>query len=120
MKTYLGKSIKVVIDRALGTKHPEYDLIYPVNYGYIEGTVAGDGEEIDAYVLGIYEPVETFEGVVIAIVQRLNDVEDKLVVAPRMNDFNKDQIRALVAFQERFFESEIITLDHTKFSIKNF
>lgn len=71
-------NIHVVVDRPLGTYHPKHkDLYYPVNYGYVEGIIAGDGEEQDAYILGIHKPVKEFDGVLYAIVHRINDVEDK-------------------------------------------
>ncbi|SHH90234.1 Inorganic pyrophosphatase [Caloranaerobacter azorensis DSM 13643] len=108
MEEYLGKKVVVVIDRPLGSKHPEHEFIYPINYGYLSNTVSGDGEEIDAYVLGEFKPLESYEGYVIAIIQRKDDNEDKLVVSKDLNMYNRDQIRALVEFQERFFETEII------------
>ncbi|SHK19030.1 NUDIX domain-containing protein [Paramaledivibacter caminithermalis] len=108
MKEYLGKKVKVFIDRPLGSKHPNYGFVYPINYGYLSNTVSGDGEEIDAYVIGEFEPLKSYEGYVIAIIYRKNDVEDKLVVCRDLNMYNKAQIRALVDFQERFFEVEII------------
>lgn len=81
---YLGRRVHVVIDRPLGSTHPRFpDLIYPVNYGELLGTLSGDGQPIDAYLLGWPEPVATAEGVVIAVLERLNDAEDKLVVARR-------------------------------------
>ena len=84
--------INVIVDRPLGSKHPDYDMIYPVNYGYVEGVFAGDGEEQDAYILGVNEPVEKFCGNLIAIVHRLNDNEDKWVVAPDGMNFTPDEI----------------------------
>lgn len=119
MKEYLGKTVKVVVDRPLGSKHPEHKHIYSVNYGYLEGTISGDGEERDVYILGVHEPIEQYEGVVIGIIKRRDDVEDKLVVANKLNDYDKYQIRALVEFQERFFDVEIITLDYIRSSIRN-
>lgn len=107
-KGYLGKKVKVVMDRPLGSKHPNCELVYPVNYGYIPSTVSGDGEEIDAYVLGEDKPVAVYEGYVVAIIHRENDNEDKLVVCKNFNMYNKDQIEELTEFQEKFFESEII------------
>lgn len=109
MESYLGKLVKVKIDRPLGSKHPKHNFIYPLNYGFIPNTIAGDGEEIDAYIIGEFEPLETYEGYVVAIIKRVNDVEDKLVVCKDLNKYNKDQINALVEFQERFFESTIKT-----------
>ena len=110
MKTenYLGQLVNVKMDRPLGTKHPKHGFIYLVNYGYIPGTVSGDGEELDAYVLGEFEPLDTFEGKVIAIIRRTNDNDDKLIVVREGKNYTDDQIRALVEFQEQFFESIII------------
>lgn len=105
---FLNKTTEVKIDRTMGSKHPKHGFIYPVNYGYVPGTISDDGEELDAYVLGIYEPVETFTGKCIAIIHRTNDNDDKLIVVPEGNSFSDSQIRALTDFQERFFESEII------------
>lgn len=100
--------INVIVDRPLGSKHPDYDMIYPVNYGYVEGVFAGDGEEQDAYILGVNEPVEKFCGNLIAIVHRLNDNEDKWVVAPDGMKFSADEINNILYFQEQYFESEIL------------
>jgi len=105
---FLNTTITVKIDRPLGSKHPKHDLEYKVNYGFLPNTIAPDGEEIDAYVLGITEPIETFEGVCIAIIHRINDDDDKLVVAPVGIDYSDEEIQALTEFQEKFFQSEII------------
>ena len=106
----IGKEVKVIIDRPLGSRHPKYpDIVYPVNYGYIEGIIAPDGEEQDAYVLGVTLPVQEFTGRVVAIVHRYNDVEEKWVVAPDGTSLSKEEIQAQVDFQERYFEYEIIT-----------
>ena len=107
-KEYLGKTLEVEIDRPFGSKHPKHGFIYPVNYGFVPNTVSGDGEELDCYVLGVFEPVDTFEGKCIAIIHRTNDDDDKLIVVPEGVAYTDDQIRALTEFQERFFESEII------------
>lgn len=105
---YLNKDVLVKIDRKLGSKHPKHGFIYTLNYGYIPNTISGDGEELDAYVLGVYEPIEEFEGKVIAIIHRTNDEDDKLIVAPKNINYSDDAIKALTEFQERFFNSIII------------
>lgn len=106
----LGKRVKVIVDRPMGSAHPEYpDLIYPVNYGFIEGMLAPDKEEQDAYILGVNTPLSSFEGAVIAVIHRKNDVEDKLVVAPDGVHFCKEEIRRLTDFQEKYFDIEINT-----------
>ena len=104
----LGKKVKVIIDRPLGTYHPKHkDIFYSVNYGYIEGIIAPDGEEQDAYVLGVSEPVSEFTGKIIAIIKRLDDVEEKWVVTPENMTFTKDEIMKQVEFQEKYFKTEI-------------
>lgn len=108
MLDYLSKKVKVIVDRPLGSKHPEHDIYYTLNYGYISDTIAGDGEEIDAYILGEFKQLKEFEGTVIAVVHRKNDIEDKLVVSKYVNKYSKDQIEALIELQERFFDSEVI------------
>ena len=107
-KDFLGKEVEVVMDRPLGSKHPKHGFVYPVNYGFIPNTVSGDGEELDAYVLGEFAPLKTYKSVVKAIIHRTNDDDDKLVVMPKDKNYNDDQIRALTEFQERFFDSVII------------
>lgn len=103
----LGKTYKVVIDRKLGSTHPEHkDIVYEINYGYIEGIIAPDGEEQDAYVLDVLEPINEYEGKLIAIIHRLNDVEDKWVIANK--DFSIEEIYEKVKFMEKYFEIKII------------
>lgn len=105
----LGKEVNVVIDRPLGSKHPNYDdMVYPVNYGYVPNIYSGDGEEQDAYVLGVDKPLQKFRGKVIAIIQRNNDNEDKLVVCAKEDTFTEEQIAEQVQFQEKYFDSQII------------
>ena len=103
-KEYLEKELNIVIDRELGSKHPEYGFIYPVNYGYIPDTISGDGEELDCYLLGVFKPVKTFKGKCIAIIHRMDDDDDKLIIVPKNKEYSDDAINALVEFQERYFE----------------
>ena len=104
----IGDIVKVKVDRPLGSYHPEHkDLYYPINYGYIEDTTAPDGEEQDAYILGINEPVKEYTGKIIAIIHRNDDIEDKWVIAPENMDFTPEEIMEQVAFQEQYFQSEI-------------
>jgi len=107
-KKYIGKKVDIKIDRPLGTRHPKHNFMYMINYGFIPNTVSGDGEELDAYLLGEFEPVEEAKGKVIAVIHRTNDDDDKVVVSKDGKDYSDDAIRALTEFQERFFESEII------------
>lgn len=105
----IGSLVTVTIDRPMGTYHPEHaDLYYPVNYGYIKGIMAPDGEEQDAYILGVSVPVESFTGRVIAVIHRDDDAEEKWVIAPDGMAFPEEEIRQKTAFQERFFHSHIL------------
>ena len=107
-KEYLGKIVKIKIDRKLGSKHPKYDYIYPVNYGYVPNTISGDLEELDCYLLGVFEPVEEFIGKCIAIIHRLDDNDDKLIIVPIDKDYSNEEIIGLVEFQEQYFKYIII------------
>jgi inorganic pyrophosphatase len=108
-RKYLGKIVDVVVDRPLNSVHPKHkDMVYEVNYGYIPNTVSGDGEELDAYILGIDYPVCEFRGKVIAIIHRINDDDDKLVVVDGDQNYSDEEIRKRVNFVEQYFESIII------------
>lgn len=105
----IGRIVTVTVDRPMGSFHPKHnDIFYPINYGYIEGIFAPDGEEQDAYILGVNKPVEKFTGKVIAIIHRIDDVEDKWVVCPENMIFSKEEIAEKVKFQEQFFQTEIV------------
>jgi len=81
---------------------------YEVNYGYIPNTRSADGEELDAYVLGVDKPIEKITGTCIAIIQRTDDNDDKLIVTPDVIDFSDHEIEKLVEFQERWFKHVIL------------
>jgi inorganic pyrophosphatase len=105
---YLGELIRVQIDRPLGSRHPQHGFWYPINYGFLPGVMSPDGEELDAYILDVSDPVVEFEGRCIAVIHRWDDDDDKLVVAPEGKTYTDEQIRALTEFQEQYFHSEII------------
>lgn len=107
-KDFLGRKVEAIMDRPLGSKHPKHGFIYEVNYGYIPNTKSPDGEELDAYYLGMEKPLEKASGVCVAIIHRTNDDDDKLVVIPEGMDFSNEEIEKLVEFQEKWFKHEII------------
>src|SRR5512139_203196 len=88
---YLQRPVLVHIDRPLGSRHPEHGFVYEVNYGYVPGTLAPDGEPLDAYVLGVNEPLQEFSGTCIAYIHRLDDDDDKLVVVPHGVEFADEE-----------------------------
>lgn len=106
---FIGKEVGIMIDRPIHSKHPKHGFIYEVNYGYVPDTKASDGEEVDAYLLGVNEPVETYKGKCVAVIHRINDDDDKLVVIPHsVDNISDDDIRKMTNFQEQFFKSEIV------------
>ena len=107
IKDYMGKLVHVVVDRPVGYQHG--DIVYPINYGYIPGISAGDGEEQDAYILGVNEPIAEFGGQVVAAICRKNDCEDKFVVASVGSVYHQGQIAEAVHFQEQYFDTRIIS-----------
>ncbi len=109
-RKFIGETLTIHIDRPMGSRHPEHGFLYPLNYGYLPSELGGDGEPLDAYLLGVFDPVETYTGVCVAILHRLDDDDDKLIVSSPGRTYTAAQIRALTEFQERFFRS-VIYLD---------
>lgn len=108
VKSYLGKTVRIKMDRPIGSRHPSHrEIIYPVNYGYIPGVFGGDGEELDVYLLGVDVPVNEYTAKIVAIVHRHNDVEDKLVAAAEGAFFSKEEIEKNVHFQERYYDTKV-------------
>ena len=104
----IGKIVKVTVDRHMGSRHPKHrDICYRVNYGYIKGIMSPDGEEQDAYILGVDYPVDEFTGRVIAVIHRYDDIEEKWIVAPVGKTYSAEEIEAQVSFQEQYFNYEI-------------
>lgn len=109
INSVIGRTVTVTVDRPLGSYHPKHEnMYYPINYGYVEGIIAPDGEEQDVYILGVDEAIDKFTGKIIAIVHRNDDVEEKWVVAPEGMTFTKEEIREQIHFQEQYFDSEIV------------
>jgi inorganic pyrophosphatase len=107
-KEFLRKEVEVTIDRPLGSKHPKHGFLYEVNYGYVGGVKAPDGEDWDAYFLGSDQPLEKARGVCIAIAHRKDDDDDKLIVVPEGLSMTDKEIMAAIWFQEQYFDTEII------------
>ena len=105
----IGKKVSGIVDRPSGTYHPKHkNIFYPINYGYIENLIGGDGKEQDAYILGTNKPLKTFKGIIIAVYHRLNDIEDKLIVSLDGKNYSDKEILNMINFQEKYFKGEII------------
>lgn len=109
LEDMIGQNIKVYVDRPIGSIHPKHnDIIYPINYGYIEEIKAADDEYQDAYVLGIDEPVTNCVGKIYAVIERENDVEDKLIVVTDNKEYSIEEIKKIIYFQEKYFKYRIV------------
>ena len=104
----MGETFHIVVDRPIG--YHESDIVYPINYGFIPGLIAGDGEAQEAYIMGVNEPISEFDGQVVAAICRKNDCADKLVVAPVGTMYHQGQIAEAVSFREQYFNSKIDSL----------
>jgi len=107
-RDFLGKEVEIIIDRPLGSKHPKYGWKYPINYGFVPNTISPDGDELDVFFLGIHKPLKKSKGVCIAVIHRLNDNEDKLVVVPDGVELSDEEIEKQTRFQEKWFKHVII------------
>ena len=109
LRPYLGQTVEIHIDRPIGYVHRkgEKTLHYPINYGYIPSVLGGDGEELDVYLLGVTEPVETYRGRIVGIVYRADDVEDKLIMAPEGTKPTIAEMTEAIRFQEKYYDSHV-------------
>ena len=108
IRSYLGQKVHVLVDRPIGYDHK--GILYPINYDYIPGVMAGDGEEQDVYILGVSRPLETFTGRIIGAVRRKDDNEDKFVAAPEGIPFTSPQILKEIWFVEKYFDSSVFSI----------
>jgi inorganic pyrophosphatase len=109
-KKFLNQKVGVVIDRQKGSSHPNFpNSIYTVNYGFIPGTIAPDGKELDAYFLGPKGPVEKGQGTCVAIIHRLEDDDDKLVVVTdNLFNISDTEIENQINFAEKYHKHQIV------------
>jgi len=107
-KDFIGEEIEIIIDRPIGSKHPKYDMIYQVNYGYIPNTKSFDNEELDCYLLSVNEKVDRYKGTCIGIIRRINDNDDKLIIVPTGYNLTDSEIEKEIEFQEKYFKHIII------------
>lgn len=108
-KSVIGREVEVTMDRPIGAEHPKHPgVFYPINYGYIENLMGGDGEEQDVYVLDKNEAVGKCKATVIAVVHRYDDNECKWVASFTGEKHTQREIENAINFQEKFHDSKII------------
>src|SRR5262249_32818273 len=99
-RTFLGKKVHLEFDQPVGSSYAPHGIdSYPINYGYVPGVPAPDGDDLDAYLLGVSEPLKEANGVCIAIIHRTNDDDDKLIVVPEGVQLTDEEILKQTAFQ---------------------
>jgi inorganic pyrophosphatase len=78
----LVTSSQITIDRLKDTPHPRFpELIYPFDYGFLNGTSGGDGEGIDVW-LGTLE-AKTVTGILATVDVYKRDSETKILLGCR-------------------------------------
>ena len=107
-RSLLGKEVEVTMDRPLGSKHPKHGFVYEANYGYVAGVIAPDGEDLDAYYLAVDVPLEKARGTCVAIIHRLEDDDDKLIVVPNGVEISDEEIYKQTRFQEQWFKGKVV------------
>lgn len=108
IESFAGRKVHVIVDRPMGCNHK--GIPYPINYGFLPGVMAGDGEEQDVYILGVTTAIQEFDGIIIGAAVRRDDVEDKLIAAPAGMTFSREEMARAVHFQEQYFDTEILCL----------
>lgn len=108
-RKYLGKRVKLRFDQPVGSSYAPHGIdSYPINYGYVPGTLAPDGDELDAYLLNVHVPLQEAEGVCIAIIHRRDDDDDKLIVVPELVHMTDKEIMDQVRFQEHLYDGIVV------------
>jgi inorganic pyrophosphatase len=97
----LVEAAYIVIDRPAGTEHPRYHgFIYPLNYGYLEGTKAVDSGGVDVWVGS--QPRE-ITGIVLTVDLLKKDAEVKILVG-----CSPDEMRTIEAVHNEKSQSGVL------------
>ncbi|WP_117282859.1 inorganic diphosphatase [Streptococcus intermedius] len=99
---------QAIIDRPIGYQD-SFGNRYPINYGYIPNLFAEDGEEQDVYIVSekVREPLKCFEGELVAVIHRQDDVEDEWVLTLSSEIVILEDIKEKTYFLEPYFDSTI-------------
>ena len=93
---------EVVLDRPRGSRHPRYpDIVYPLDYGYLEATAGGDGNEIDVWRGSMQEG--RLVGIVCTIDISKRDTEVKLLIG-----CTPDEVETVFRFHNNDYMSAIV------------
>ncbi|MBN1260838.1 MAG: hypothetical protein JXB35_09175, partial [Anaerolineae bacterium] len=94
----------VIVDRPAGSEHPRYPgCLYPLDYGYLDGTVAVDGDGIDVWLGSLTGMGVT--GIVCTVDRLQQDVEVKILI-----DCSVDEAQVIVAFHNSSLQAGILLM----------
>ncbi len=94
LNEYLGKNIKVTINKNL-------------NSGYFTDLKTPNNKYQNVYVIGVKKPIKEFEGKVIAIINRIDEIENILVVSYNNKKYTKEEILKLINYEDKKYKSKI-------------
>lgn len=94
----LTETSSVVIDRPKGSKHPKYDYIYEIDYGYLLNTSSSDGDGIDVWKGSLIN--QQPNAIICTIDLKKRDLEIKILLG-----CTEDEINIIMAFHN---ESEFM------------
>jgi inorganic pyrophosphatase len=102
----LSRTQRIVIDRPKGQAHPRYpEMVYPLDYGYLEGTTSSDGGGIDVW-LGS-NPTKMLTGILCTFDTLKQDTEIKILLGcteediQLINNFYGDEMKTFYVATER-------------------
>lgn len=108
-RNFLGKKVHLEFDQPVGSSYEPHNIAnYPINYGYVPGVLAPDGDDLDAYLCNVFEPLKEADGICVAIIHRINDDDDKLIVIREGTQITDEEIVKQTSFQEHLYEGIII------------
>jgi inorganic pyrophosphatase len=98
----LVSSSRIVVDRPRGSSHPHRrELRYPYDYGYLAGTVSGDGHGVDVWI-GTLHP-RSITGVVCTVDLDKRDVEVKILLG-----CSREEQSEILAFHNRGSQAGVL------------
>jgi len=82
----LGSFVNVIVDAPIGMIHPYLpDTFYEINAGFISDILNMDDDFQEAYIYGVYKPIEKFNGTVIGVIHYKDRDTTKWIVSNTIN-----------------------------------
>lgn len=111
-KSLLGKTVTVIVERPYGSLDLRNEGELSVNCGYIQEEITmNDTDMKNACIVGVYQPVETFTGVVIGLVYHEEDSNIHAIVARNGELIDHDKVIQEIGMVEQYYHSRIVFAD---------